>query len=293
MKEHYGKEMPPPVEAAWGEAMGFFAKILIDWEEKLYKEAEERSGGWRGLKVFTVAAIEDVATNTKAFTFVDPEYSGGYEFTPGQYLSVKCDVDNDGLTCPRHYTITSAPGEKFLQITVKKLDLGKVSSYLHEQVKVGDTVQLSPPFGIFCPPSNSKSAVLISAGVGATPMVNFMRHYEKHGNVALIAHIDANKDAYPFRALFKKSGKLMTHYTNCIGKPVAGSPGDINLDDFTNKIMDKVGVAHDFFVCGPPEFSRQVKAAVSARGARCHCENFGPQLSTNCPYVTDKCSFRH
>jgi len=293
MKEVYGEAVTPPIGAAWSEAVLFLAKVLIDLEEKLYKEVEGRAGGWRGLKTFTVAAIEDQATGVKTFTFKDPQYSGGYDFTVGQHISVKVDADGDGLTCPRHYTVTSAPGDKVLQITVKKLPQGKVSSYLHDKVRVGDTVQLTAPFGIFSPPQGSKSAVLISAGIGVTPMVNFMRHYQKQGDIALIAHVDVDAAAHPFCAHFEKSGKLMTHYTNCRGRPVPGSPGDINLDDFVNKIVGMVGIEHDFFLCGPPEFMAPVRAAITAKGARCHSEAFGPQLNPHatgtCP-MTGKCA---
>ena len=86
----------------------FLAGILIGEEEKLYKAAEERSGGWRGWKNFMVDSVEDKTKNTKTFTF-KPEtpVKGSFDFTAGQYLSVKVDPFKDGsLTAPRHYTIT-------------------------------------------------------------------------------------------------------------------------------------------------------------------------------------------
>merc|ERR1712060_81319 len=101
--------------------------------------------------------------------------SGGFDFTAGQYLTIKVDPEGDNLTAPRHYTVTSAPGEKFLECTIKKIAGGKVSTYMHEQLKVGDAVKLMPPYGVFTPDETFESAVLMSAGIGVTPMVNFSR----------------------------------------------------------------------------------------------------------------------
>merc|ERR1719327_1587799 len=115
---------------------------------------------------FVVTEIKDVANGIKSFSFKPPVGSvlagKSFDFTPGQYLSVVVDPEGDGLTAPRHYTVTSPPGANFLQCTVKKIKGGKVSTYLHEKLSVGDTVQLTAPFGIFTLEGKG-SSVLMSA----------------------------------------------------------------------------------------------------------------------------------
>jgi len=252
--------------------------VLIGREEELYQEAEERTGGWRGFKDFTVTAIVERAPNIKSFTFQDPEYTGPFEFTPGQFLTLKVEPEGKDLTAPRHYTITSSPGEDVLQCTVKHLPDGKVSSYLHKQVSVGDTVQLAPPFGIFTPPAHDTSVVLISAGIGVTPMLAFFRHFRSR--VALVVHVDKCAESFAFRDEFENAGvPLKTYYTQ--GTDQAGRPDAVCIGA---SILREVGTAHDFYLSGPPQFMAELQAALVQNGAeRVHVEAFGPKLSVGCP----------
>lgn len=275
-----GEAVTPPVAAAWSESVLFLAKVMIDLEERLYQEAESRSGGWRGLKPFVVDAIEDVATGTKRFTFRAPSdgrlaAEHAFDFTPGQYLSLKVDPDGDGLTAPRHYTVTSPPGADFLQCTVKRVCGGKVSGFLHEQLRVGDTVQLSPPFGTFQPHESCSSVVLMSAGIGVTPMVNLSRNFGDA--VKLVSHVDKAPKAFAWLQHFEDAGhQVSAHYTAAEGRPTPLA--------LAQEAVGKAGPESDFYVCGPPCWMAQVQAALVQEGARnVFAEAFGPQLGSGCP----------
>jgi hypothetical protein len=109
-----------PESSAGSDAVLFLAGVLVAEEEQLYKAAETRSGGFRGWKKFIVSDIATAAHNVKTFTFrpetPTADFSRGFEFIPGQFLSVSADVhQNDKAptseqheepTAPRHYTIT-------------------------------------------------------------------------------------------------------------------------------------------------------------------------------------------
>jgi len=150
-----GDAVTPEIGSAWSESVLFLAKVLIDREEQLYAEAEKRSGGWRSFKPFEVVEIEQVSDGVKRFKFAPPkgeeQPAGGYDFEIGQFISVRIDPNGDGLTAPRHYTLTSSPGDKALECTIKRVESGVVSSYLHDKVKVGDVLDLCAPFGCFTP----------------------------------------------------------------------------------------------------------------------------------------------
>ena len=102
------------------DAVLFLAGVLIAEEEQLYKAAEARSGGFRGWKKFIVSDIVAAADGVKTFTFrpetPTAEFSRGFEFFPGQFLSASVDVHRNGKAptseqhedpvAPRHYTIT-------------------------------------------------------------------------------------------------------------------------------------------------------------------------------------------
>ena len=215
-----GSAVTPKIAAAWSEAVLFLAKACIDMEESLYKMAEQRSGGWSGLIDFEVTEIKDVAEGIKSVSFKPPVGSRlegqSFEFSPGQYLSLKIDPEGDGLTAPRHYTVTSKPGADFLQCTIKKIKGGKVSTYVHDKLKVGDIVQLTAPFGVFTvKPEEVESAVLISAGIVVTPMINFSESFGD--KVKLTVHVDSTPEAYARRDLFAKSGNHIEKFTRIKG----------------------------------------------------------------------------
>ena len=109
-----------PESSAGSDAVLFLAGALIAEEEQLYKAAETRSGGFRGWKKFIVSDIATAADNVKTFTFrpetPTADFSRGFEFIPGQFLSVSADMhqsdkaptseQHEEPTAPRHYTIT-------------------------------------------------------------------------------------------------------------------------------------------------------------------------------------------
>lgn len=280
--EVLGAAVTPEIGAAWSEAVMSLAGILIGEEEKLYKAAESKSGGWRGWKNFAISDITQCTSNVKTFTF-KPEVentNGGFSFVAGQYLSVQVDPFKDGsLTAPRHYTITSRPGEDYFQITTKRLDKGVVSGYMHDSLKVGDVVKLSPPFGNFNVPEDSSPIVCVSAGIGMTPMKIFC---EAHADrVAKVVHVDKTAEDVPFKEFFqsKFSDKTSFHYSGPAGKHPSA--------DELIAVM-KAGAADNtrYFVCGPTMFMCEVAKALRASGVSADnvvWEAFAPSLS--CPVL--------
>merc|ERR1719343_1640864 len=250
-----GDVVMPEIGAAWSEAVLFLAKACIDTEESLYQMAEKRSGGWSGLETFEVADIKELAQDIKSFSFKAPRgspiFEQAFEFTEGQYLTLKVDPEGDGLTAPRHYTVTSPPGADFLQCTVKKIPGGKVSTYLHEKLAVGDKVQLTAPFGIFTLESSTEPSVLMSAGIGVTPMVNFSKALGS--NVKLAVYVDRTPESSAYRDLFAESGQpLLEKFTKAQG---SGRPSPAAL---VQETIEKAGVDNNFYICGPPSWMAQI-----------------------------------
>lgn len=239
---------------------------------------------------FVVTEIKEVATGIKSFSFKPPVGSvlagKSFAFTPGQYLSLVVDPQGDGLTAPRHYTVTSPPGANFLQCTVKKIQGGKVSTYMHEKLRVGSSVKLLAPFGVFTlgdsPDAHpgAQSAVLMSAGIGVTPMVNFHRALE--GKVKLTVHVDSTPQAYAFRSFFAESKvPLLEKYTKV---PGAKRP---SAQALVNETLQKAGKDNSFYLCGPEAWMEEVQKELLKQGAKqVKCEVFGSQIGTGCPFCT-------
>jgi len=289
--EVLGGVVTEEIGAAWSHAVLFLAKVFIDMEEGLYQMAEKREGGWSGAIDFCVEEIVQVADDIKSFTFrpaVDSPLVGkSFEFTPGQYLTLTVDIDGDGLTAPRHYTATSPPGADFLQCTVKQIKGGKVSTYLHQELKVGDTVKLAAPLGVFTLPpkvDDLQSAVLISAGIGITPMINFRRVLGS--KVRLCVHVDSTPEAHAYRDFFQSAATsdesmIMNKYTRV---PGGKRP---SVEELVNEISAAVGVNHHFYICGPENWMMEMQGGLVERKAKVvTCEVFGSQLATGCPFFT-------
>merc|ERR1719204_1949152 len=275
-----GGVVTPEIAAAWSEAVLFLSKACIDTEESLYRMAEQRPGGWSGMETFVVSEITDVAEGIKSFSFKAPPGSPmageGFGFTEGQYLTLKVDPEGDGLTAPRHYTVTSPPGADFLQCTVKKVPGGKVSTYLHEKLSVGDKVQLTAPFGIFTLESKEESSVLMSAGIGVTPMVNFAKALG--GSLKLAVHVDRAPEAFAYRSVLAASGALLEKFT--------GGKGRISPSALVQETIQKAGADNNFYICGPPAWMEAVSKELQKAGAKSvMTEVFGSQLAeSGCPF---------
>ena len=168
----------------------------------------------------------------------------------------------------------SAPGEKFLQISTKRLDDGVVTRYMHDVLVPGMSIKLAPPFGCFVP-DVSQSAVLISAGIGITAMKAFKQGLGDQ--VKQFLHVDKAPSKIPFMDFFEStnSGKNTFHYT-AQGRP--------NVSAIIQELIEKTGTDNMFFVCGPPLFMRDCAHALGKGGvssSKIAWESFSPQLS--CP----------
>jgi len=273
----------PDVASAWSEIVLFLAKAMIDTEEGLYQMAEQRTGGWSGFAEFEVSDIKDITSDVKRISFRPPKGSplegSKFEFTNGQYLSLQIDMDGDNLSAPRHYTVTSPVMADHLSCTIKRHDFGKLSTYVHTQLKVGDKVTLSAPFGVFVEPKEEKtSAVLMSAGIGVTPMINMYK--SSHTDVKLIVHVDKTPDTHPYKDVFDATGcDTLFKYTKVDGghRPSA--------KELVSETLEKAGTDNDFFMCGPEAWMDELAKELQNRGARkVICEVFGSQLATGCPF---------
>jgi ferredoxin-NADP reductase len=125
----------------------------------------------RGFAPTPVLAVFDETPEIRTFRLVRPE---GYEFRAGQFITLQVQIDGHPIT--RCYSISSGPEARgYLEISVKRQ--GVVSSTLHSTVRPGSTLSIRPPAGAFVyPKGDDRPLVLVSGGVGCTPMISMLRH---------------------------------------------------------------------------------------------------------------------
>ncbi|RBJ83279.1 FAD-binding oxidoreductase [Pseudomonas sp. MWU12-2534b] len=124
---------------------------------------------WRPLRV---TRIVDESLGIRSFYLEPADAAAAPVFLAGQHLPVQVMLDGQPLI--RTYSLSSAPSDDFLRISVKRE--GRVSSYLHQQLKVGDLLQARAPQGRFtADPLSPRPLVLLAAGVGITPLLSMLR----------------------------------------------------------------------------------------------------------------------
>lgn len=250
-------------------------------EEKLYQQVESRSGGWRGEASFRLVCKQEVADDTIAFSFARDNYSGSFDFTPGQFLTIR--IPSLGAA-PRHYTVTSPPGSRFLQCTTRKVNGGEVSTYMHNLLQEGDVVLLGVPCGMFRAQTSELPKVLISAGIGITPCWAFLQQFGKE-KVKAVLHMEKSQRRHAYKEDFERSGVPCTWLYTEHGRPDMVAALETLLSD------PNVSTSAEFYVCGPSSFMSAIRDTLAALGAtQVFAEIFGTNAINDgqkpaCPFT--------
>lgn len=289
IQEVLGDAATPPLLDAWSEAYSELATALIDAEKVMYAKADIAPGQLRAMRVVDV---RNESEDIKSFVLEPVDGQAAPAFKPGQYVSISVTFDN-GSTQLRQYSLSDAPGASTLRISVKRerrsdeKPAGMVSNWLHDNAGKGTIVQMTHPFGDFVPDTESTSPiVLLSAGVGITPMISVLnRIAQVHPNRRVIfAHAARDSDYHAHRTDVAQAKKTMpelqvvTFYedgNDCDG--VATIAGRMSLHSLPRWDYDQANV----YLCGPVEFMQAqwrelIDAGVPA--SRLHREVFGPEL---------------
>jgi glycine betaine catabolism B len=221
-----------------------------------------------------VARIFQETADAKTFRFAPPE--GGeflpFTFDPGQFLTVSVNVDGQELK--RSYSISSSPCcQGWCEITVKHVAGGRVSAYLHEQVREGDLLNVSAPSGRFTfRGKEAPSVVFIAGGVGITPLMSSIRYLTDQswpGEIFLIYACASLKDII-FREeleyLQQRHPKL--HITITLSKEESpdwpGPRGVVSKELLLSVVPDIA--ARRVHLCGPPPMMDAVKKLLAEIG---------------------------
>ncbi len=288
--EHLSLKADDPIITAWGEAYGALAAIFVSTEETIYKENEEKTGGWRGDREFTISEITDEATDVKSFYLKPKDGQAIASFEPGQYLGVKTTPDSSDFTEIRQYSLTNAPNNDIYQImiraeTTENATPGIVSNYLHA-ASVGDSVFLQPPTGEFVIREDKDDLVFLAGGVGITPVLSMLLgRIDSGADMSKITFIQCCRDkshhirAAELKALSDKHG--FNYYVSYEKGSDADFEGYLNADILNQWISNS---KTDAYFCGPKPFMNAVNNTLQEIGfaeSQIHYETFGPNIKLN------------
>ena len=272
------------VIAAWGAAYQQLADILIAAERSVYEQTAAAEGGWRGARDFKLVRKEAESSEITSFYLEPVDGAAVIAHQPGQYIGLRVVID--GVEQRRNYSLSAASNGRSLRISVKREQGGKVSSYLHDQVQVGDVLQLFAPSGHFTLQEGSKPLVLISGGVGITPTLPMLQAALPTGRAITFIHCARDRGVHAFRekidALAAANEQLTRRYCYDQMQPgdavdesnVQGHLSAEQLGQWLPASRDA-----DVYFLGPRGFMRSVKQSLKELGvpdAQVHYEFFGP-----------------
>ena len=266
---------------AWAAAYGQLAGILIAAEGKAYDDLAAAEGGWRGARAFKVARKEAESAEITSFYLEPVDGKSVIAHQPGQYIGLRAVVD--GVEQRRNYSLSAPTNGKCYRISVKREAGGKVSNYLHDQVSVGDTVELFPPAGHFTLQASAKPLVLISGGVGITPTLPMLDAALKTDRPITFIHCARGSQVHAFRsqidALAKAHDQLKPLY---VYDEVQDGESVAAQGHLTESLLGQWLPASrdaDVYFLGPKPFMRSVKASLKKLGVpdeQVKYEFFGP-----------------
>ena len=281
VKEVLGDPATDEVLAAWGEAYQQLADLLINAEEQVYQQNEQKTGGWRGERTFVLKRKEQESAVITSF-YLEPADGGPVaDFLPGQYTALVLNID--GQTVRRNYSLSNRPGQPHYRISVKREPGGLVSNYLHDRLQVGDEISLTAPSGDFVLNSEQRPLVLLSGGVGITPTISMLEPALQSGREVHFLHGAINSEAHAFRA---QIDELRRDYENlyvtyCYSDPLPHDEehpsGFFDHERLATLLPESRDV--DVYFLGPKPFMRlcyQALNALKVPADRIRYEFFGP-----------------
>lgn len=243
----------------WDKWMGTEFKDYETRHEQIFERKNIKKSS-EGLYSLTVSAIRQEAN--EAFTIEFSNVPSIFrDFSAGQHLTIKVNIK--GETLYRTFSISSIPNsDNFLTLTIKKIKGGKVTNYLAEHIKVGDTLEVTAPSGQFYlnpEPANRKHYVMIAGGSGITPiysMIGTILKFEPKSKITLL-YANRTSDSIIFKEKFEQwTNEFSTqievkHFLSAEENPqnaISGYITRISIEEILNKYSkNKV----DFYLCGP------------------------------------------
>lgn len=180
---------------------------LQNIEKDLYEQTEQQNGGWidyRDFKVDKKVKESDVITS---FYLKPVDEKPIATYKAGQYLTIRADIEGETYSHVRHISWSDEPDKDYYRISVKREDgnegapVGIVSNYLHRDVKEREVLPVAAPAGGFTLESEDIPLVLLSGGIGLTPMISILKEVvQKQPNRSVVfIHGTINGDTHAMR----------------------------------------------------------------------------------------------
>jgi ferredoxin-NADP reductase/MOSC domain-containing protein YiiM len=282
----------PSIPPEW---RGAFEQLLATAGDRAKKD-KAPARAWQGFRTFVVDRKVPESETITSFYLVPDDGEPLPVYMPGQFLTFKLSIPGYPKPVIRTYSLSDSPGHPgYYRVTIKREPLPEdpsevsVSNYFNDQIKPGTKVQVGAPRGVFfLDPKEETPVVLLSGGVGLTPMISMLNAIVESGGKRPVWFIHGTRNGIHhamckhMRLVAAENDNVTMHirYSQPRPEDLKGrdydSTGHVNVDLLKNLLPNK---DMDFFLCGPPPFMKSLIKDLHAWGVqkdRIRFELFGP-----------------
>jgi ferredoxin-NADP reductase/MOSC domain-containing protein YiiM len=259
---------------------------------------EEQAPAWPGFRPMRVANIQKESDNITSFVLSPIDGQLLPVFQPGQFVVLRLHLDPSKPPVLRSYSLSDLPVADHLRISVKNELNGIGSSFLCTRTKEGDVLDVSAPRGSFTLRPSQSPVVLLSAGVGATPVMSMLHALAAESSQREVWWIYGarNRADHPFREESRSLLKQLSRGRGYIvySRPTATDQIEANFHasgHIDTALLERIGISRDsdFYLCGPSSFLHNIRDGLGKWGVlagNVHTEIFG-SLETITPGVAE------
>ena len=249
--------------------------------------AAEPPAAWSG---FRPARVVDVVRETESVVSLHLAAADGSALPtalPGQFVALRLDIGPPQALTARSYSLSGAPGSPAYRVSVKREPEGAVSRFVHSSLRPGALVEMSAPRGHFTLNSADTPVLLLSAGIGVTPLLSMLHALARAGSTREVwwLHGARNSAEHAFAAEARALLALLPHARSRILYSAPAATDRVGVD-YTQRgrlggdVLAGLAVPRvaDAYICGPRAFMADVTVALTRRGldpAHLRTETFG------------------
>lgn len=239
-----------------------------------------------GFRTLRVTAIDREAADVVSLTIQPQDGEPLAQALPGQYVVLRLRPDAGAVPLFRSYSLSGPVSTDRYRISVKIEPDGLGGAYLRDHVRVGDVLEVSSPRGSFVLQSQAGPVVLLSAGIGATPVLAMLHALSSAGSARPILWLHGARDGqhFPFNAEVRRLLSSLAHGRSyvCFSRPDSADRLGEDFDAvgrLSRAVFEKLGLTPDadVYLCGPSRFMADMRAALAELGVppkRVHVEIF-------------------
>jgi ferredoxin-NADP reductase/MOSC domain-containing protein YiiM/ferredoxin len=247
---------------------------------------------WTGFRRLKATAVEHESDSVISVRFEDPDGRPLPAARPGQYLTLRIQPDDAPRPLLRNYSLSGPHAAGYYRIAVKRERDGAASGYLHSRLAVGDQLDVAAPRGAFILDESSDPVLLISAGIGATPVLAMLSALAGQHSAREIWWLHGARSGHQHSFAAETRALLAGLPDTCI-RIYYSHPG---ADDTEGRDFDTMGHLTpslllelepprnaEAYICGPTAFMNEISAGLASIGldaSRIHTEPFGPEAGS-------------